>query len=155
VLLLANFGDRSRLTIDGIPAGRLLHPDPYAEPEPAGSCIGVVVTDAPLEGASCRRLARRVGLGLARAGSYASNGSGEIFVCAATGLRPQARSGRLSGAGLAGAELDDLFAAVVESSEEAVLNALSGSPTMQGHAGHAREGLPLDDVRALVAARRR
>jgi D-aminopeptidase len=154
VLLLANFGDRSRLTIDGIPAGRLLHPDPYHEPDPAGSCIGVVVTDAPLEGASCARLARRVGLGLARAGSYASNGSGEIFVCAATGLRPQERGGRLSGAGLVGAELNDLFAAVVESSEEAVLNALSGSPTMHGHAGHARQGLPLDDVRALVAARR-
>jgi D-aminopeptidase len=153
VLLLTNFGDRARLTIDGIPAGRLLHADPYPEPEPAGSCIGVVVTDAPLDGASCSRLARRVGMGLARTGSYASNGSGEIFVCAATGLRASVRGRRLSGISLAGAELNDLFAGVVEASEEAVLNSLSGAETMHGHAGHAREGLPLDEVRALVAAR--
>jgi D-aminopeptidase len=153
VLLLANFGERARLTVDGIPVGRLLHPDPYAEPEPAGSCIGVVVTDAPLDGAACERLARRVGLGLARTGSYAHNGSGEIFVCAATGLRPDARGSRLSGVSLAGSRLNDLFAGVVEASEESVLNALSGSPTMYGRDGHAREGLPLDEVRALVEAR--
>jgi D-aminopeptidase len=153
VLVLANFGERSRLTIDGIPAGRLLHPDPYPEPVAAGSCIGVVVTDAPLDGASCARLARRVGLGLARTGSYASNGSGEIFVCAATGLRAGGRGQPLTGVGLAGAQLNDLFAGVVEASEEAVLNCLSASPTMHGRAGHAREGLPLDEVRALVATR--
>jgi D-aminopeptidase len=153
VLLLANFGERARLTIDGIPAGRLLHADPYPEPEPGGSCIGVVATDAPLDGGSCRRLARRVGLGLARTGSYAHNGSGEIFVCAATGLRAESRGGQLTGVSLAGAQLNDLFAAVAEASEEAVLNTLSASPTMHGHNGHAREGLPLDEVRALVADR--
>jgi D-aminopeptidase len=153
VLLLANFGERARLTIDGIPAGRLLHPDPYQEPEPAGSCIGVVVTDAPIDGSACERLARRVGLGLARTGSYAHNGSGEIFVCAATGLRAGVRGRQLTGVSLAGAQLNDLFAAVTEASEEAVLNALSASPTMQGHRGHLREGLPLDEVRDLVASR--
>ncbi len=153
VLVLANFGSRERLTIDGIPAGRLLPPDRYAEPDPAGSCIAVVVTDAPLDGASCARLARRVGLGLARVGSYAHHGSGEIFFCAATGLRPKERSGPLSGVALAGAELNDLFAGVVEASEEAVLNALSGSPTMYGRDGNAREGLPLEAVRTLLANR--
>jgi D-aminopeptidase len=153
VLVLANFGQRDRLTIDGLPVGRLLHPDPFPEePDPAGSCIGIVVTDAPLDGAGCARLARRVGLGLARTGSTAHHGSGEIFMCAATGLRSTGRGGGLDGVPLAGRALDDLFAAVVESSEEAVLNALSSSPTMHGHAGHAREGLPLDDVAALLAA---
>ena len=127
VLLMTNFGDRERLTIDGIPAGRLLGPDPYREPDSQGSCIAVVVTDASIDGATCARLARRVGLGLARAGSYASNGSGEIFLCAATGLRAQSRTAALTGPSLAPHRLDALFAGVVEASEEAVLNSLAAS----------------------------
>ena len=54
---------------------------------PAGSCIGLVVTDAPVDGAACQRLARRIGLGLARTGSVAHNGSGEIFLGFGTGMR--------------------------------------------------------------------
>jgi D-aminopeptidase len=149
VLLMTNFGRRERLTIDGIPIGRLLPPDPYQERKPAGSCIGIVVTDAPLDGAGCARLARRVGLGLARAGSTADNGSGEIFMCAATGLRATRRGG-LSGASIGGEAFDELFGAVVDASEEAVLNSLSASPTMHGRAGHAAEGLPLDEVSRLM-----
>lgn len=150
VLLMTNFGQRERLTIDGVPVGRLLPPDPYQEKKPAGSCIGIVITDAPLDGKSCERLARRVGLGLARAGSTATNGSGEIFMCAATGLRAT-RRGSLSGPSLGGADLDELFGAVVDASEESVLNSLSASPTMQGHRGNTSEGLPLADVRRLLA----
>ena len=79
VLLLTNFGERKRLTVDGHHLGRLLPEDP--DPERAeGSCIGVVVTDAPVISADCARLARRIGLGLARTGSTAHNGSGEIFL---------------------------------------------------------------------------
>jgi D-aminopeptidase len=152
VLVLANFGQRDQLTVAGVPVGRLLPPGPDAAVEPAGSCIGVVVTDAPLDGHGCGRLARRVGIGLGRVGSTAHHGSGEIFVCAATGLRAS-RGGTLSGVPIAGRSLDDLFHAVVEASEEAVLNALSGSPTMQGHAGHVKEGLPVDEVVHLLAAR--
>ena len=97
VLLMTNFGERQRLTVDGVPVGRLL-PDSVLGWAPAddGSCIGIVVTDAPLDGASCERLARRVGLGLARAGSVATHGSGEIFLAAATGLRAD-RDSRLQG----------------------------------------------------------
>jgi D-aminopeptidase len=153
VLLMTNFGERNRLTVDGIPAGRLLHPDPYPEPDPAGSCIGVVITDAPVDGAGCARLARRIGLGLARTGSTAHNGSGEIFMAAATGLRRTARGGPLSGAALGGDAMNDLFEAVVDSAEEAVLNSMAYSPTMFGRNGHGREGLPLDALRALVSAR--
>ncbi len=155
VLVLANFGERARLTVDGIPMGRLLPPDPYAEPEPAGSCIGIVLTDAPLDGAGCERMARRVGMGLARTGSTAHHGSGEIFFCAATGLRATSRRAGLDGIALGGSAVDDLFAGVVEASEEAVLNALAAAPTMHGHSGHAREGLPLDRVANLAARRGR
>jgi D-aminopeptidase len=149
VLLMTNFGSRERLTIDGIPVGRLLPPPAQAADPAEGSCIGIVVTDAPVDGAGCARLARRVGLGLARAGSTASNGSGEIFLCAATGLRAT-RYGGLSGASIGGTDYNDLFAAVVEASEEAVLNSLTSSATMVGKAGHAMEGLPLEAVRSLV-----
>jgi D-aminopeptidase len=153
VLLMTNFGERKRLTIDGVPAGRLLPPDPYPEPEPAGSCIGIVVTDAPVDGAGCARLARRIGLGLARTGSTAHNGSGEIFMAAATGLRATERGGPWNGAALGGAAMNDLFEAVVDAAEEAVLNSMAYSPTMFGRNGHGREGLPLDAIRGLVSDR--
>jgi D-aminopeptidase len=151
VVLLCNFGQRDRLTVDGVPVGRLLPPDPYPqEPPPAGSCLGVVVTDAPLLPDECERLARRVGLGLARAGSTAHHGSGEIFLGLSTGLRSD-RSGRLvGGEPLRGRAVDDLFTATVDAAEESVLNALLTSPTVVGRLGHAREGLPAGDVRRLL-----
>ena len=89
MLLLTNFGERERLTVDGRP-GRpaAARRRPTAPQRPAGSCIGIVVTDAPVDGADCARLARRIGLGLARTGSTAHHGSGEIFLgVSATGLR--------------------------------------------------------------------
>jgi D-aminopeptidase len=151
VVLMTNFGERARLTVDGVPVGRLIHPDPYEPaPAPGGSCIGVVVTDAPLDGAACARLARRVGLGLARTGSTAHHGSGEIFLACATGIRAD-RRGRLSGPQpLTGADLDPFFAAVVDATEEAVLTSMLASPTVTGRAGHTREGLPVDEVRRLL-----
>jgi D-aminopeptidase len=154
VLLMTNFGERDRLTVDGVPVGRLLPPDPYPpEPPPAGSCIGVVVTDAPLDAAACSRLARRVGLGLARAGSTAHHGSGEIFLACATGIRGD-RAGQLTGPpAITGPQLDPFFAAVVEASEEAVLNSMLASPTVTGRNGHTRQGLPVDEVRRLLAGR--
>lgn len=153
VLLMTNFGERDRLTIDGIHIGRHVHPDPYPPPEPAGSCIGVVVTDAPVDGATCTRLARRIGLGLARTGSVAHHGSGEIFMAVGTGLRAASRGGPLSGPSVGADGVNDLFEAVVDASEEAVLNSMAYSETMHGRDGNAREGLPLELVRRLVAAR--
>ncbi len=151
VLLMANFGERERLTVDGVPVGRLLPPDPYAAaPGPAGSCIGVVVTDAPLDAAACARLARRVGLGLARTGSTAHHGSGEIFLASATGIRADRRGRPHGPTPLTAWDLDPFFEAVVDASEESVLNALLGSPTVHGRAGNTREGLPADEVVRLL-----
>src|SRR5215470_11147211 len=89
VLVLTNFGGQERLTVDGIPVGRLLPAaDESAGTAPAkGSCIVVTVTDAPLDSAACARLAKRAGLGLARTGSTGDHGSGEIFLAVATGRR--------------------------------------------------------------------
>jgi D-aminopeptidase len=155
VLLMTNFGQRDRLTVDGVPVGRLLpeHVDP---PQPAGSCIGVVVTDAPVDPLGCERLARRVGLGLARTGSTAHHGSGEIFLAASTTARTD-RDGADVGASprLAMRGLDELFEAVVDATEEAVLNSLLMSPTMIGRDGHTSEGLDPDTVVRLLRERGR
>jgi D-aminopeptidase len=153
VLLLSNFGERERLTVDGVPVGRMLPPadGDHAHPGAAGSCIVVVLTDAPLDSAACARLARRAGLGLARTGSTAHHGSGEIFLALATGLRGR-DSARPPGAGLAGRELDPFFAAVVDATEEAVLNSLLAAPTVTGRDGNTSAGLPAQQVRELLRA---
>ena len=92
VLVLANFGAPRDLRIDGVPVGRLLgRRAAGGRPRPAGSCIVVVATDAPLHAAQLERVARRAGLGLARTGSVAHHGSGEIFLAFST-ARGAARS---------------------------------------------------------------
>jgi D-aminopeptidase len=133
VLLMTNFGSREELIVDGTHVGRALGPAVAAgPPKPAGSCIGLVVTDAPVDGASCARLARRVGLGLARAGSVAHHGSGEIFMAFGTGMRMD-RDGNPDGTPvLTGRALDPLFAAVVDAAEESVLNSMFGAVTVSG-----------------------
>ena len=153
VLLLTNFGTRDQLRVDGVPVGRLLPPAPPAPAEPAGSCVGLVVTDAPVDAASCQRLARRVGLGLARVGSVATHGSGEIFLAFGTGLRLD-RDQLPDRAGLAGRALDPLFAAVVEATEEAVLNSMLGAPTTTGRDGNRSESLHSPEVLALLGRTR-
>ncbi len=149
VLLLSNFGRRERLTVDGVPVGRLLPLEeaPSRPRPPAGSCIVVVVTDAPVDSAACVRLARRAGLGLARTGSVASHGSGEIFLALATGLRGDRQSGQIEGW-----DLDPFFAAVVEATEEAVLNSMLMAPTVTGRDGNTSPGLPAERVRELLTA---
>jgi D-aminopeptidase len=142
VLLLTNFGVRENLVVDGAPLGRTLPPGP-ATATPAGSCIGVAVTDAPLDGAGCARIARRIGLGLARAGSVAHHGSGEIFLGAATGVRLD-RDGRPDAVpAVSGRALDPLFQAVVECAEEAVLNSMLAAHDEVGRDGNRSEGLVL------------
>ena len=155
VLLLSNFGRRERLTVDGVPVGRLLPVEqPHGQPRvPAGSCIVVVVTDAPVDSAACVRLARRAGLGLARTGSTATHGSGEIFLALATGLRdPPSARGESRPRQLEAADLDQFFAAVVEATEEAVLNSMLAAPTVTGRDGNTSPGLPAERVRELLRA---
>jgi D-aminopeptidase len=141
VLVLANFGSARDLRVDGVPVGCLL-PEPVApRGEPAGSCIAVVATDAPLGAPQLERVARRCGLGLARSGSVAHHGSGEIFLAFATAREPAVPD----------SALDDVFAATVEASEEAVLNALWAAADEPGRAGRTAHALPRDDVLTLLA----
>jgi D-aminopeptidase len=158
VVTLTNFGDRERLTVAGAPAGRLLPAPPGAgSPRAAGSCIVIALTDGPLDAAGCARLARRAGLGLARTGSTAHHGSGEIFLALATGLRaprgsaPGAQRGRAAGTPVTGRALDGYFAAVVEATEEAVLNSMLQAETVSGRDGHISGRLPADELRRILA----
>jgi D-aminopeptidase len=114
-----------------------------------GSCIVVLVTDGPLDAHGCARLARRAGLGLARTGSTASHGSGEIFLAAATGLRG-GRTRPAAGLPVSGGDLDPYFAAAVEATEEAVVTALLAARTVTGRGGRTVAALPFDAVRELV-----
>ncbi|MGH3228383.1 MAG: P1 family peptidase, partial [Streptosporangiaceae bacterium] len=135
-------------------AGRLL-PAPApgtGRPGAAGSCIVVALTDGPLDAAACGRLARRAGLGLARTGSTARHGSGEIFLALATGLRAP-RGQEAPGAPVTGCALDGYFAAMVEATEEAVLNSLLQAETVSGRDGHVSVQLPPGELRRILAGR--
>jgi D-aminopeptidase len=145
VLLLTNFGTRDQLRVDGVPIGRLLDERPDEMPDPGGSCIAVVATDAPLAPPQLERLARRAGLGLARAGSVAHHGSGEIFVAFATG----------SERSFPDRELNTLFQAAVDATEEAVLCSLWAAVDTTGREGRLVRALPREKVLELYRGRGR
>lgn len=150
VLVLANFGWWDRLTIAGAAVGRALGPPPHVAPPPAGSCIGVVITDAPIDAAGCARLAARMGMGLARTGSTANHSSGEIFLAMATGLRADRLNPAPPAAAVSGTGLDPYFEATIDATEEAVIDALLMATTTSGVGGRTIEAVPLDRVRTLL-----
>jgi D-aminopeptidase len=145
VLLLTNFGSSEQLRVDGVPIGNLLDERPDEMPDPGGSCIAVVATDAPLASPQLERLARRAGLGLARAGSVAHHGSGEIFVAFATG----------SERSFPDRELNPLFQAAVDATEEAVLCSLWAAVDTTGREGRLVRALPREKVLELYRGRGR
>lgn len=154
VLLLCNFGGRDLLRLGGRPVGTTLHAEALAAAAPCdagGSCLGVVVTDIPLDARQLRRLATRVGLGLARVGSVAHHGSGDIFLAISTANRVHRdATGLLQQTVLADGSLNDVFAAVVDASEEAVANALFVADTVTGVDGNVVKGLPVERVLQLL-----
>jgi D-aminopeptidase len=148
VLVLANFGVRRDLVVDGVPVGRLLG-GKGARESGDGSCIAVVATDLPLGPHELTRVGRRCGLGLARTGSVAYDGSGEIFLALSTGGRIRREDGGAR-AVASPRVLNELFAATVEATEEAVLNALWAAPDVTGREGRLAPGIPHADVLALL-----
>lgn len=155
VLVLANFGGLQQLRIAGVPVGRALAAGAAgrstAGRSESGSCIGVVITDIPLDARQLTRVARRVGLGLARVGSVAGHGSGEIFCAVSVGNRiPRVATGHVVSEVLADDEITQVFAATVDATEEAVTNALFVADTVIGCAGHTAPGLPVERVLGLL-----
>lgn len=163
VLLQANHGRRHRLTVAGRPVGQMIPaekvPLPAATtPEGAGSVIGIVATDAPLLPHQLRRLAQRCGLGIARAGGAGEHTSGDMFLAFSTAARA-----RVPGDynGVSGEELQtvdslrndllgSLFDAVIDATEEAVINAILAGETMVGRDGITAHGIPYDQLRAAL-----
>lgn len=171
VLLQANFGARAELRVVGRPLGResaapnTMQTSGWFDREAAaaatpgaGSVIVTVATDAPLLPEQCRALARRVSLGLARTGTTGSHFSGDIFLAFSTAnagalTSSMARSGpvveQLSH--IAWGAIDPFYAAVVEATEEAVLNALVAARDTVGRDGHESFALPHEEVRRAFA----
>jgi D-aminopeptidase len=154
VLLLCNFGGLDQLRIGGHLVGQQLRADRLAAAptlDRGGSCLGVVITDIPLDARQLQRVARRVGLGLARMGSVAHHGSGDIFIAVSTANRlPRDVEGRVSIELMGDGSLDDVFTAVVDATEESVTNALFVADTVQGVNGNVVPGLPVDRVLTLL-----
>ena len=148
-LVMTNFGARHELRIDGVPVGRMLS-DKGQRGAGEGSCIVVLATDAPLHTRQCERLAKRAALGLARTGSTARDLSGEIIVAFATGNRIPYNAGAeiplraiVEGVSNNGTSaLNELFTGAVESTEEAVYNALTAAVTTYGVDGHVLHAVP-------------
>jgi len=158
VLTMTNFGRRRRLTFAGVPFGDHFPPPTRKPVEPApsgdrvdGSCIVIVATDAPLDGRQLARLAKRASLGLGRTGSAGENGSGELLMAFSTTYRPFQSSGTNVQTVIEGESVNDLFAATVDATEEAVLNSLCMAETTTGRYGRVVEALPLDRTRELLA----
>ena len=156
VLVQCNYGSRQNLRIAGIPVGReISSEDPYAyqpsEISERGSIIIVVATDAPLVATQLKRLAHRATLGLGRNGSISGNGSGDIFIAFST-----ANSGVWANEHVADVQmmhndaLDPVFAATVQATEEAIVNAMIAAESMSGIDNHHVTALPHEQLRAVL-----
>jgi D-aminopeptidase len=153
VLVQANYGRRSRFRVDGAPVGEMIG-DRIATPEPHdewGSIIGVVATDAALLPHQCDRLAQRIGLGVGRVGGTAAHTSGDLFFAFATGNRGlDAPRGEVELRMLSDGEITPLYAAVIDATEEAILNAMLQAETMTGRNGHTVYALDADVLREVL-----
>ncbi len=157
VLVQCNYGRRANLRIAGVPVGReITENEPYAyvpsDKAETGSIIVVVATDAPLLPHQLKRIARRVPLGLGRTGSIAGNGSGDIFIAFSTANGGGAVVDKLVPVQMVPNDaLDDLFKATVESTEEAIVNAMVAARDMKGVDGRFVPGLPHDRLQEVLA----
>ncbi|MYK66014.1 MAG: S58 family peptidase, partial [Gemmatimonadetes bacterium] len=169
VLVQCNYGSRELLRVAGVPVGReIADLMPGREGEGTaveasragtaggggreGSIIVVVATDAPVMPHQLERMARRVSMGMARIGSISSNSSGDIFVAFSTAnQRAASEPGTSTNARvMANGLLTPLFAATVEATEEAIINALVAAETMTGANGVTVHALPHDRLREVL-----
>jgi len=150
VLVQCNYGRRDQLRIAGVPVGREI-PDQRIWKEDVGSIIVVVATDAPLIPTQLKRLAKRVSLGLGRNGSYSGDGSGDIFIAFSTANPGAAASKGLPHLTmLPNDQIDPLFLATVQATEEAVINAMIAAETMTGINNRTVIALPHDRLREVL-----
>ena len=151
VLVQCNYGLSRQLTIAGVPVGRAFPASGMRTEKESGSIIIVVATDAPLLPHQLKRIARRCSLGLARMGSISGSGSGDIFIAFSTaneGRVAASRTVRLEM--FSSDEMDPLFEATVQATEEAIVNAMIAAETMTGADGVTVRALPHDQLRTVL-----
>jgi D-aminopeptidase len=175
VLVQANFGRRGELVVAGVPAREKMPGSVYSGvASPAGnslapgqidfaamgrsysSIIAVVATDAPLLPHQLERIARRVSLGIARTGGIAHNGSGDIFIAFSTANVEAAKGERDAEIqSIPNDSMNPLFAATVQSTEEAIINALVAGREMTGNEGHVVPGVDHEALQGILRQHRR
>src|SRR5438067_7965066 len=150
VLVQANCGRRPQLTIRGLEVGKKIPGSVYKQE--SGSIIIVVATDAPLLPHQLKRLARRASLGLARTGSVSGNGSGDLFIAFSTANPGAANPDPVTNSveTIPNDRMDPIFAAVVQATEEAIVNALVDNRSMTGRDNHRVDALPRNRLRELL-----
>jgi D-aminopeptidase len=164
VLVNANHGRRPELVVAGVPVGKLYEPPQQPQQQSQalspgqseGSIIVVIATDAPLDSRQLTRLAKRAALGLARTGSTARHGSGDFMLAFSTANviphYPKEPTYHLTH--LADTQLNPVFTATVEATEEAILNALTMATTVTGRDSHRIEAIDLGRLQTLLSGLR-
>jgi len=153
VLVQTNFGGIFEL--NGVPIAKELNdiPSQYTY-DVDGSCMVVVMTDAPLGSRNLERLAKRAIMGLAKTGGIASNGSGDYVIAVSTAVQNRvpysSDSPYLESKALKNEAMTPLFLATIEATEEAILNSLFAAKTMKGRDGHEIQSIPIDKVLRIL-----
>lgn len=156
VLVNSNGGRRSQLRIDGVPVGKTITESP-PKPGRDGSFIIVIATDAPLTHRQLKQLAIRATHGLARTGTPSTDGSGEFVIAFSTAnIFPRStESGSFQIQMLLNRRLSSLFQAVIEATEEAIVNSMTMATTTTGINGRTMYAIPLAELQEVMKTHRR
>ena len=158
VLAQTNYG--GILEIDGVQVGQKLHKHDFIDhvrrtENVDGSCMMVVITDAPLDSRNLERMAKRAMMGLAKTGGIASNGSGDYVI--ALSVAPENlindKAKTLTTTVLANSQMSPIFAATIEATAEALWNSLFMADSMPGRNGHHVDALPVTQVLKMLRNR--
>ena len=158
VLAQTNYG--GILEIDGVQVGQKLHKHDFIDhvrrtENVDGSCMMVVITDAPLDSRNLERMAKRAMMGLAKTGGIASNGSGDYVI--ALSVAPENlindKAKTLTTTVLANSQMSPIFAATIEATAEALWNSLFMADSMTGRNGHHVDALPVTQVLKMLRNR--
>lgn len=155
VLVQSNFG--GVLQVDGVPVGEELgkyYLRDQLNNDPNGSCMIVIATDAPIDHRNLERLASRALLGLGKTGGIASNGSGDYVIAFSTDTTNRVShtgaAGPITNRLLSNEDMSPLFLAVIEATEEAIINSMLAAKTMTGKKGRQAEALPVEKLREIL-----
>ena len=152
VLVQANYGTRSGLTIAGVPVGReITDLMPKQGAPDTGSIIVVVATDAPLLPHQLKRVVKRAALGIAKNGGIGGNSSGDIFIAFSTANAGAGKEANLATLKmLANDKINPVFLGTVQATEEAIINAMIAAETMTGRDGNTVYAIPHDRLKEVM-----